>query len=58
MRRGIERDGETFRPHWRRWAAQEDEHFSVERTAARADIRIDGAPPFPHDPQLEVVQLH
>jgi uridine kinase len=56
-RRGIKRDGETFRPHWRRWAAQEDEHFAVDGTAARADIRIDGAPTVEHDPDLEVVPL-
>ncbi|QLD10392.1 hypothetical protein [Microbacterium oleivorans] len=26
-RRALERDGETYLPHWERWAAQEDEHI-------------------------------
>lgn len=26
-RRALDRDGETYRPHWERWAAQEDEHI-------------------------------
>ncbi len=57
MRRGIERDGETFRPHWERWAAQERVHFAAEGTADRADVRLDGAPTIAHDPELEVVPL-
>jgi uridine kinase len=40
--RGIARDGETFRPHWERWARQEDALFAVERTHDRADIHING----------------
>lgn len=39
-RRGIDRDGETFRPHWERWAAQEDAHFAAHRTRERADLRL------------------
>jgi uridine kinase len=27
-RRALERDGETYRPHWERWAAQEQDHIS------------------------------
>ncbi len=45
--RGIARDGETFRPHWERWVAQEDVHFAEHDTRARADIVLtteDGAP--------------
>jgi uridine kinase len=45
FRRGIARDGETYRPHWERWAAQEDGHHAAERTRSRADVRLDGAPP-------------
>jgi uridine kinase len=55
--RGIERDGETFRPHWERWALQEDALFAAEGTRQRADYRIDGAPSAPHDPGMEVVLL-
>lgn len=56
MRRGIERDGETFRPHWERWAEQEAAMFAADRTRERADLLIDGAPHLPHDPEHEVVQ--
>lgn len=47
LRRGIARDGETYRPHWERWAAQEQVHFAAEDTRARADVIVDGAAPFP-----------
>jgi uridine kinase len=57
MRRGIERDGEVVRPHWHRWAAQEQIHFTAEGTAGRADVCIDGAPSVAHDPEREVVLL-
>jgi uridine kinase len=42
FRRGIARDGETYRPHWERWAAQEAAHFAAEGTRARADVVVDG----------------
>lgn len=42
MARGIGRDGESFRPHWERWAVQERALFASERTAERADVRVDG----------------
>ena len=45
--RGIARDGETFRPHWERWAAQEVALFARERTRERADVVIDGSLPVP-----------
>jgi hypothetical protein len=54
-RRGIDRDGETYRPHWERWARQEDAHYAAEGSAERADIRVDGASEVPHDPAREVV---
>ena len=44
FRRGIARDGETYRPHWERWAEQEAAHFAAEGTRDRADLRVDGAP--------------
>jgi uridine kinase len=43
LRRGLERDGDAFAPHWRRWAAQEVEVFARDRTRERADLRIDGS---------------
>ena len=40
MARGIARDGEAFRPHWERWALQEERLFSVEDTRAHATAII------------------
>jgi uridine kinase len=57
LRRGIARDGETYRPHWERWARQEAAHFAADDTAARADIRVDGAPRVRHDPTRQIVLL-
>jgi hypothetical protein len=42
-RRGIERDGEAYRPHWERWAVQEDAYLAAEDPHARADVVIDTA---------------
>lgn len=41
MRRGIARDGEAYRPHWERWAAQEDALFARDGTVGRADLVLD-----------------
>lgn len=40
LRRGLARDGETYRPHWDRWAAQEDRLYAVDGTRAKADLVI------------------
>ncbi len=39
--RGMARDGERYRPHWERWARQEEALFTADGTRARADIVID-----------------
>jgi uridine kinase len=39
--RGITRDGEAYRPHWERWARQEDALFAADRTRDRADVVLD-----------------
>lgn len=44
FRRGIERDGEKFRPQWQGWAALEDALFTGDRTRGRADLIIDTTP--------------
>lgn len=36
--RALARDGETYAPHWERWAAQEDAHIAREDPAALATI--------------------
>lgn len=40
LARGIERDGEAYRPHWERWAAQEEQHFRADGTRGRADVTV------------------
>jgi uridine kinase len=42
LARGLARDGEGERAHWERWMRDEAEHFARERTAERADARLDG----------------
>ncbi|MFD0689732.1 dephospho-CoA kinase [Actinomadura fibrosa] len=39
-RRALARDGDTYLPHWDRWAAQEDDLLARERTAERADVVV------------------
>ena len=43
MRRGIERDGEAFAPHWESWAEAEQVLFAQHRTRQRADLVVDGS---------------
>jgi uridine kinase len=38
--RAMARDGDVFRPHWARWAEQEDVLLAREQTPARADIIV------------------
>jgi len=38
MKRALARDGDLYRPHWERWAAQEDALLAREETPARADV--------------------
>jgi uridine kinase len=39
-KRALDRDGETFAPHWDMWAVQEDAMLACERTPDRADLVI------------------
>nr|WP_246299174.1 4-amino-4-deoxy-L-arabinose transferase [Nocardioides panaciterrulae] len=43
LRRGLERDGASMAPQWERWMRDEAEHLARERTAARADVVVDGS---------------
>ncbi|BBX67491.1 AAA family ATPase [Mycolicibacterium psychrotolerans] len=36
-RRALQRDGENYRPHWERWAAQEVQYMQTYRPMAQAD---------------------
>ncbi|MHB1172569.1 MAG: nucleoside/nucleotide kinase family protein [Lacisediminihabitans sp.] len=40
--RALSRDGETYAPHWERWAAQERRFARREHPAALADVVVDG----------------
>lgn len=44
FQRGVERDGETFLPHWQRWAVQEDALFLADATRDRAGIIVNTTP--------------
>lgn len=39
--RALERDGETYAPHWQRWAAQEAEHLASHHPQSLADVTIE-----------------
>lgn len=39
-RRALQRDGDTYAPHWERWARQEEEHIATHDPAALADVLI------------------
>ena len=36
--RALARDGETFAPHWDRWAAQEEDYLARHAPRAAADL--------------------
>jgi len=38
--RGLDRDGDAYRPYWDRWAAQEDLHIAAHRPAERASLVV------------------
>jgi hypothetical protein len=57
LERGVARDGETHRQLWIDWMREEGRFFADDGTRARADLRIDGNPTTPHDPDSDVVSL-
>jgi energy-coupling factor transporter ATP-binding protein EcfA2 len=50
LERGLARDGTAMAAHWHRWLATEAAEFAREDTAARAHLRVDGAPVTPVTP--------
>lgn len=38
--RALDRDGDTYRPHWNRWAAQEEAHLAAHRPDQLATVTI------------------
>jgi hypothetical protein len=43
--RALARDGDTYAPHWDRWARQEDAYLLRDAPQRRADLVIDGNDP-------------
>jgi len=43
LERGLARDGEAARAHWKAWMADERAHFAREGTRERADLWLDAA---------------
>ncbi|WP_345750422.1 hypothetical protein [Microbacterium rhizophilus] len=39
--RALERDGDTYAPHWQRWAAQEESHIAAHDPRGLADLVFD-----------------
>ena len=44
FRRGMQRDGDSYLPHWQGWAALEEALFTGDGTRARADLILDTTP--------------
>ena len=44
LQRAVKRDGESYLPHWQRWAAHEDVLFALDKTRSRADLIINTSP--------------
>ncbi|MEV6350191.1 dephospho-CoA kinase [Actinoplanes sp. NPDC051851] len=44
-RRALARDGETYAPHWRRWAAHEDAFYAAEQVREHAGLIIENEEP-------------
>jgi hypothetical protein len=55
LQRGLRRDGESHRRLWLDSMRQEAEFFAADGTRPRADLKVNGAPDEPHDPDTEVV---
>lgn len=43
-RRALQRDGDTYRPHWDRWAAQEAQYIATYQPRAQADWIVTETP--------------
>ncbi|WP_438352784.1 hypothetical protein [Microbacterium sp. CJ88] len=39
-RRALERDGDTYRPHWERWAEQEERHLLRDEPVRHATVQV------------------
>ena len=57
VERGFARDGPALLPPFLAWLDDEAAHHERERTRARADVVVDGAPLVPHNPHVGFVAL-
>jgi glycosidase len=55
LQRGLARDGDSARPDWELWMAEEDAFYARDPVRAQADLVVDGDPMLPHDPDLEFI---
>ena len=55
LSRGLARDGADHLDLWQRWMAWERGFFAADETRERADLRVDGDPAVPHDPETQLV---
>lgn len=53
--RALRRDGQTYAPHWARWAAQEEDYLSRDDIPSAADLVLDAD--GPHTPFEQLLGL-
>ncbi|OMH34363.1 hypothetical protein [Tersicoccus sp. Bi-70] len=56
--RALARDGDLYRPHWARWAAQEDSWLETDDVAAAADVVVTGDPGVHEIARRLMARLH
>ena len=54
--RALARDGDTYAPHWERWAEQERRWAAGDRADAAADLVLDGGGPAAVGPVLALLR--
>lgn len=55
LSRGLRRDGNDHLDVWQRWMTWEKKFFAEDRTRERANLRVDGNPMIPHDPETQLI---
>jgi hypothetical protein len=57
LQRGLERDGAHMLGFWTWWMSEEDRYVAGEHPDENPDLRVDGDPSVPHDPETEFVEV-
>lgn len=55
LTRGLDRDGDDHLDVWHRWMTWEQRFVTKDGARDRADLRVDGNPAVPHDPETQLV---